>query len=314
VLDTVVLIASLVVLGVSGDQFVIGIGRMAGATGLRPSVVGALVGGLGASLPELVVAAISCARGAPQLAAGSLVGSIVVNVCLGLGVAGLISPIRVDSRTLRREVPITVACVLAFAGLLAGGISRDEGMVVAVALPAVVLMLVRGASLGSESEEIAVEVGDFFESGGRWRPTREGSRVLIGLAAMVLGAELLVRSASAIADRLGMGLGLAGLTIVAIGTSAPVIVIAIQAARRGDHDLVVGNVVGSNLFIALGGAVVLAFVRPTGAAPLGAAPVVVMAAVCVASWAFMARGKTLARWEAAVLVLAFILSLPLVAR
>jgi cation:H+ antiporter len=121
-LDLVGLFGSLVVLAVSGDQFVIALARISASVRVRPTVAAALVGGLGTSIAELIVAGVAAAK-SPALAIGSLVGSIVANVCLALAAAALIIPLKVDSATVRREAPISVASVVLFA-VLAVGVSR----------------------------------------------------------------------------------------------------------------------------------------------------------------------------------------------
>ncbi len=128
------LIVSLGVLALTGDPFVVAVARIAGTLRLRPTVVGALVGGFGTSIAELIVAALATLRRSPQLAVGSLVGSIVANVCLALAVAALITPLRVDSGTVRLEAPLSVTSVALFALLAAGGISRTDGVVMLVGL------------------------------------------------------------------------------------------------------------------------------------------------------------------------------------
>jgi cation:H+ antiporter len=308
--DILGLAISLAVLAVSGDQFVIGVARIAAAMRIRPTVVGAVIGGLGASLPELVVAGVAAARGTPGLAVGSAVGSIVANVCLALAVAALVAPVRVDSRTLRRESPISVAAVLLFALFLRGGLSGAEGAFLIVALAIGVGALVANAGRGARADELGVEVRRFFGGRAGRRPWAEIGRSLASLVFMVVGAEILVRSASGLAGRVGIGQGFIGLTLVAVGTSAPVIAIAIQAARRGNHDLVVGNVLGSNLFVALGGGAIVALVHGGSAASVGAVAVGLMGLVTVGAWAFMARGSRLTRWEALILIAAYGAALP----
>jgi cation:H+ antiporter len=139
-------------------------------------------------------------------------------------------------------------------------------------------------------------------------------RALMGLALMLVGAEVLVRSAAHLAQRLGLGEGFVGLTIVAVGTSAPLVAIAVQAARRGNHDLVVGSVLGSNLFIALAGGALVGLLRGGTGAELDTTALWLMIGVVVAAWAFMARGSLVVRWEAAVLFVAYAATLPFLAR
>ncbi len=166
--------------------------------------------------------------------------------------------------------------------------------------------------MGPERDELAVEVQDFFELPKRQVGAAEVVRTLLGMAFMLAGAELLVRSAVDLAARLGLAQGFVGLTFVAVGTSSPLVAAGIQAARRGDHDLVVGNLLGGNLVIGLGGAVTLAFLRhgPSGAIEL--APLLLMAAIALVSWGFMARRSVVTRWEAALLLVSYAAMLPFV--
>ena len=300
----------LVLLALAGDQFIVGVSRVASALRIRPIVIGAVVGGLGTSFPELAVSGLASVRGQPALAIGNLVGSIIANVSLALAVAALVTPLRVDSRTVRREAPLSVAAVLLFALLLPGGLGFAKGLVLIVALAAALGALLLNARVASRRDALGLEVREFFELKGR-RPTlREVARATLALALMLAGAELLVRSASGLASRLGLVQGFVGLTIVAVGTSAPLIAIAIQAARRGDHDLVVGAVLGGNLFIALAGGAIVGLVEGGPTSAVGTAPVVLMAVIVVVAWALMARGSVLNRWEAALLVAAYGAVLP----
>jgi len=312
--DLLELLVSLVVLTVAGDQFVVGVARVAASLRVRPTVVGAIIGGIGTSLPELIVAWVASARGDTQLAVGNLVGSVIANISLGLAIAALVAPVRVDSRTVRREAPLSVASVLLFALVVIGGISAGEGLLLVVVLGASLFGLLMNARRGPMSDELAVEVVDFFGRPTRQRVKREIARTVAGMVGMVAGAELLVASATDLAQRLGLAEGFVGLTLVAVGTSAPLIAASVQAARRGDHDLVVGNVLGGNLVIALAGGAIVAFVANGPSGWVGPAPLWSMSAVTVAAWGFMARGSRITRWEAVVLLLAYGATLPFVAR
>ena len=313
-LDALGLVVSLAVLVVGGDQFVIGAGRLAAALRVRPIVIGAVIGGLGASIPELIVSSVASVRRSPSIAVGNLVGSIIANVSLALAIAALVAPVRVDSRTVRREAPLSVGAVVLFALLLLGGLSRVESALLAAALVLALVAMVARAEMAPSGEELGVEVRRFFGRRTEHRATVESVRAVLGLASMLLGAEVLVRSASSLAGRIGISEGFVGLTVVAIGTSAPLVAIAIQAARRGNHDLVVGSVLGSNLFIALAGGALVGFLHGGPASAVDGPAVWTMAAVAAAAWGFMARGSLLTRWEAAVLIVAYGAALPFVAR
>jgi len=314
VADVAGIVASLVVLTVAGDQFVIGLARSAAALKARPTVVGALVGGFGTSLPELLVAAVATAGRKPEIAVGNLVGSNIANVSLALGVAAMVAPVRVESRTLRREAPICVAAVVMLAVTAIGGFARVEGVVLLVALLAAVAALFVNARRGTMRDELAVQATEFFGLPARRLPRADVVRTVLGMALMVGAAEVLVRSAVGLAARLGLAQTFVGLTLVAVGTSAPLIASAIQAARRGDHDLVVGNVLGSNLFISLAGGAIVGLI-PGGSVPgVGAAALWLMVGVMAAAWAFMGRGSRLTRVEAALLIVAYAAALPFVSR
>jgi cation:H+ antiporter len=310
-LDFVGLVGSLAVLAISGDQFVIALARISVSMRMRPTVAAALVGGLGTSIAELIVAGVAAAK-SPSLAVGSLVGSIAANVCLALAVAALIIPLKVDSATVRREAPISVLSVVLFAILAVGGITKVKGLIMVIALAAAVVALLLGQRRDRE-DPLGSEMAEFASMKPRHTPV-ESFRAIAMLAFMLGGAEVMVTSSLGVAKHLGFSDGLAGLTLVGIGTSAPLIAASIQAARKGEHDLVVGNVLGGNLFIALGGGAVVGFLAVGKSAQVGDVALVLMAVVVVASWLAMARGGTLRRSEAIVLVLAYAACLPFVDR
>jgi len=310
--EIVGLVVSLAMLAVTGDQFIVGVARLASALRVRPTVVGVFVGGLGTSIPELVVAALAAHRRSPQLAVGSLVGSIIANICLALAIAALVAPVRVGSVTVRREAPLSVLAVVLFAVLAARGLSVANGTEMLAALvPILGLLLTSARHRGGDA--LADEVVEFIEKPAL-RPRLESVRALASLVVMLGGAELLVTSTVDLSHRLGMAQGVAGVTLVGIGTSAPLIASSIQGARRGEHELVAGNVLGGNLFIALcGGALVgLVSPRPVGTAAL--VPLWLMGAVVALSWLAMARGSRLARSEAVLLLVAYAAMLPFVNR
>jgi cation:H+ antiporter len=310
-LDLVGLFGSLVVLAISGDQFVIALARISASLRIRPTVAAALVGGFGTSIAELIVAGVAAAK-SPTLAIGSLVGSIVANVCLALAIAALIVPLKVDSATVRREAPISVASVALFAILAVGGITKVKGLVMLVALGVAVAALLIGQGRRKE-DPLGSEMAEFASSETRQSPA-EWIRAFGMLVLMLGGAEIMVTSALGVAKHLGFSDGLAGLTLVGVGTSAPLIAASIQAARKGEHDLVVGNVLGGNLFIALCGGAIVGLLATTASVHVGTVALVLMTVVVVASWLGMARGATLRRSDAIILLIAYAACLPFVNR
>ncbi len=302
----------MVVLAVSGDQFVIALVRIANSLNVRPSLAAALVGGFGTSIAELIVAGVAVAK-SPSLALGSLVGSIVANVCLALAIAGLITTIRVDSATLRQEVPLSVASVGLFALLAVAGVTFAKGVVLLAALvPVVAALLFLAKGQGNENE-LGAELTEFANLANRRSPI-EALRTVAMVGCMLAGAELMVASSVGLAKHLGISQGFAGLTLVGIGTSAPLIAASIHAARRGQHDLVVGNVLGGNAFIALAGGGIVGVVAHGTAVHIEGIALVLMMGVVLFSWIAMARGTALVRAEAIILLLAYGATLPFISR
>jgi cation:H+ antiporter len=301
---------SLVLVAFGGDQFIVAIARLAHTLKLRPTLVGVFLGGFGTSIVELIVAALAAARHSPQLAVGSLVGSVAANVCLALTIAALITPVRVGSATVRREAPLSVASVVLFAVLALGGLSLAKGVVMAAALlPVLGLLLFSARQRGPDPLE--AEVVEFLERPARG-PRPEVNRAIGSLVVMLGGADLMVNCAVGLAARLGMTQGFAGLTLVGIGTSAPLIASSVQGARRGEHELVVGNVLGGNMFIALAGGALVGLLsngRPGGTSVLALS---VMVGAVVASWLAMAKGSVVSRWEALLLLVVYVAFLPFI--
>jgi cation:H+ antiporter len=306
--DSAGLVLSLLLVAFGGDQFIVAIARLARALKLRPTVVGVFVGGFGTSIVELIVAALAATRHSPQLAVGSLVGSIAANICLALAIAALITPVRVGSATVRREAPLSVASVVLFAGLAIDGISLVKGVVMAVALlPVLGLLLFSARGLGPLGDEVV----KFIEkpAGG---PRPEVVRAIGSLVVMLGGADLMVNCAVGLSARLGMTQGFAGLTLVGIGTSTPLIASSVQGARRGEHELVVGNVLGGNLFIALAGGALVGLLSNGRAGGTGVLALSVMVGAVAVSWLAMAKGSVVSRWEAVLLLVVYVVFLPFI--
>ncbi len=290
----------LAVLARSADAFVDGAVGLSRRYGVSPVLVGAVVIGLGTSVPELLVSVIAAAGGDAQLGVGNVVGSNVANLSLVLGTAALLVPIAVSSSILRREAPVSFLAVAAFAVALQGGLTRLESIGLLIGLFVVVVAAVRTSSR-STNVELAEEIE---EAEVRVPTSRVGTVTLAGLLGTALGAQLLVTGATGLAGEIGLSDGLVGVTMVAIGTSLPELVTAIQAARKGEDELIVGNVLGSNVVNSLlvGGTIGLISPGPladTRLVTFGAATMVVVAAV---AWSTMARGSRIVRWEAIVLL------------
>jgi cation:H+ antiporter len=300
--------AGLVMMAVAADQLVVGASRVATRLRISPVVVGVVVIGFGTSSPEFLTAGLAALRGEVALALASLVGSNVLNVTMVLGFAALIAPVVVASSTVKREAPMSVAGVAIFAVAVALGLGLVSGVVLAVATVVAIWLLIR---LARRAEEPApASVTTLVDR--PMRPAVEAIRVVLGLAGTLIGAQLLVINAGQIAVQLGVSAEVIGFTLVAIGTSLPELVTAVQAQRRGESDLLVGNLLGSNLFNSLAGGAVVAL--SAGADPrfhLSAALLAVMVVISVLAWLLLWKGYRASRRDAVVLLLVYVACLPL---
>jgi cation:H+ antiporter len=305
-------IAGLALLTYAADQFVIGAARIASALRLSAVVIGAVVIGFGTSAPEMVVSGLAAGRGSLDIAVGNIVGSNVANLTLVLGAAALVTPIVVHSPVLKREAPISLGVTLVFAVLVQSGLSRADAVVLGVLLIAslaVILLASRTAD-----EVMTGEVEEFLADGPIARG-KEALRTMLGLVGTLVAAQLLVVSATEIAAGLGLSEGFIGLTVVAIGTSLPELATALQAARKDETDLIIGNLLGSNLFNSGGVAAVAGLAGP---GPLGDPTIVgfatlLMIGVSLGATLFMVTGKQVVRWEGALLLAAYVATIPFLA-
>ena len=251
-LSLLVLAIGLVALIVGADRLVEGSARLSRGFGLSPVVVGVVIIGFGTSTPELLVTLLAAVEGVFDLGVGNIVGSNIANVLLVVGAAAVVGPVVIGRTTLRREVPLSLLSVAAFAWAIQGPLRRLDALLLLVLLVVVVGLILslarRDLRTGASSAAVAgvAELDD--------GPVGTGSaaiRALLGLTATLAGAQAVVLSGGAIAEGAGLSEGLIGLTLVAVGTSLPELAAAVQAVRRQETDLLVGNVLGSNLFNAL---------------------------------------------------------------
>jgi cation:H+ antiporter len=307
-----ILVAGLALLVPAADHFVTGAARIGLRLNVSAVVVGAVIIGFGTSAPELLITVLAAAAGATEIAAGNIVGSNVANLALVAALCALIIPLGVSSRTLYRELPLSAGGVVLFAVFLQGGLTRLEGAVLVVALVGAGVWIIRSTDpgedvLGPEASQIAGECHDLRV---------ESLRTGLGLLGTLAGAQLVVMGARDIAADLGVSEGFVGLTLVAIGTSLPELVTGVQAARRGHADLVVGNVLGSNLFnsLAAGGLLALIAPGPLDDPDFAGLAGGVMVVTALGAWLLFATGRRLVRWEAVLLLAGYAAMLPLLSR
>lgn len=302
-IDLLIIAAALAVLAIAADRFVTAASSIASSLGASVMFVGVVLAGIGTSLPDWLVSALAAADGQDGLAVGNFVGSNTINIGLALGLAAIITPILVSESVLRREAAISIIAVLAVGVLLFAGLGTLAGVVLVLALP-VALWALRPTDPPPRDPDLIT--GSL---------PRESLIVLLTLVGLVGGSRLLVDSATDIALELGISEAFIGLSLVAIGTSLPEIVVGVRSAMRGETDLLIGNVFGSNLFNSLGLAGSVALITPDpplDTSGLGAA-IVLMAVFAVAAGALLATGRRLLRWEGAALVAIYCLTLPLFA-
>ncbi len=246
-------VAGLVLLVVGAELLVRGASRLAASVGISPLVVGLTVVSLGTSAPEASVSVSASLQGSGGLAYANIVGSNIFNVLFILGLCAVVAPLVVQHRLVRVDVPVMIGIsLLTWLLSLDGTVSRWEGLLLVVLMLAYMVASVRGSRRETETvkREYATEHGA--------RPTaprrvpRDVGFIVAGLVLLVLGSRWLVTGAMAVAAALGVSDVIVGLTIVAAGTSLPEVATSIMATIRGERDIAVGNVIGSNIFNLLG--------------------------------------------------------------
>lgn len=241
------LIVGLLLLIWSADRFVEGASATARHFAVPPLLVGMVIVGFGTSAPELVVSALAASQGNPSLALGNAWGSNIVNMGLILGVTALIAPIQVRSQVLRKELPLLIG-VTALSALLAWdlGLSRWDAIVLLAAFALLMGWSIREAMTHGD-DALAQETDAELQAHAMPLP-RALLWLVLGLLVLVGASRLLVWGAVEIAQGLGVSDLVIGLTVVAVGTSLPELASCVAAARKGEDDIALGNVLGSGLF------------------------------------------------------------------
>ncbi|XUO84083.1 calcium/sodium antiporter [Halomonas sp. KM007] len=246
----VAVVVGLLLLIWSAEKFIDGAAATSRWLGLSPLLIGMLVIGFGTSAPEMMVSVLAAMQGNPGLAVGNAYGSNIANIGLVLGFVALIAPLAVHSSVIRKEMPLLVAVMLLTGYMLMDGwISRGEAVLLLAALGIFITVSII-QSRRHQADALTDEVTESLDS----KPLSRGKAVmwtLVGLVLLVASSRLLVWGAVEIAVGFGVSDLIIGLTVVAVGTSLPELASSISALRRKEHDMVLGNVVGSNLFNSL---------------------------------------------------------------
>ena len=243
------------------DRLVVGAGATARNLGVPPILIGLIIVGFATSAPEMLISAVASMDNAPALAVGNALGSNIANLGLVLGTAIMICPIAVQSETLRREFPAMLAAtMLTLLLFLDNQLSRLDAVVLFVALGILTVWIIVVGSRASISDPIRAEPeAEFWED----IPARKATFwLVIGLVTLLGGAELMVNGGIDVARRIGVSELVVGVTIVAVGTSLPELAVAIAGSLKGESDLVLGNVLGSNIFNVLAVIGIAGAIRP----------------------------------------------------
>lgn len=308
ILAYIAVVFGLVLLVWSADRFVEGSAATARHFGMPPLLIGMVIVGFGTSAPEMVVSALASAQGNPGIALGNAYGSNITNIALILGITALISPIAVHSQVLRKELPILMlVTALAAWQLLDGAISRGD---------AIVLLSVFAGLMGWTIWQGLRKKGDALEHEMAQELEVHAMPIgramvwlFVGLALLILSSRILVWGAVEIALAFGVSDLIIGLTIVAVGTSLPELASSIIAARKREHDIALGNILGSNLFNTLAVVGIAGTIQPLAIEPeVLNRDMLVMAALTLAllffSYGFRGPGR-INRIEGALLLMSY---------
>lgn len=305
------LVIGLVLLVIGAEALVRGASKLASAVGISSLVIGLTVVAFGTSTPELAVSVQSALQGQADIAIGNVVGSNIFNVLFILGLSAIIIPLSVSGQLIRFDVPIMIGIsILAYLFALDLHIGLVEGIILFAGIITYTVILIRQSR--RETAEVKAEYEEEF--GGA--PPKTGMGILInlgyiiaGLAMLVFGSRWLVEGAVYIAQSLGVSELVIGLTVVAAGTSLPEVATSVVAAIRGERDIAVGNVVGSNIFNILAVLGLTSIISPSGIdiAPAALAlDIPFMVFVAVACLPIFFTRNTIARWEGVLFLVYYV--------
>ncbi|KIH77245.1 cation:H+ antiporter [Geoalkalibacter ferrihydriticus] len=293
----------------SADRFVEGAACTARHFGMSPLLIGMVIVGFGTSAPEMLVSALSAYQGNPGIALGNAYGSNITNIALILGIAALIRPLAVHSQVLRKELPILAGVTgLAAWQIWDGVISRADAWALLGVFAVLMTWTIR-QGLQKQPDALGSQIAEQLED----HPLplrRAGLWLVVGLVLLIVSSRILVWGAVKIAQGFGISDLIIGLTIVAVGTSLPELASTVMAARRGEHDLALGNILGSNLFNTLAVVGIAGMIHPMAVGPdVLVRDLLVMAVLTLSLFAlgygFRGIGR-INRFEGAALLLSYV--------
>lgn len=313
ILTIVLFLLGLVFLVAGAEALVKGASFLASAVGVSPLVIGLTVVSFGTSAPELAVSVNAALNDQADIAVGNVVGSNIFNVLFILGLSAIIVPLIVNQQLVRFDVPLMiVASAVTWLMSLDGSISRFDGLLLFAGIIGYTAMTVI-AGRRIERQERAKKKEEESNAPASEKSTGKLATniglIIVGLALLILGSKWLVDGAVALATTMGLSPLVIGLTIVAAGTSLPEVATSVMAAVRGQRDIAVGNVVGSNIFNLLGILGLTAVIAPSGV-PVNPAllsmDIPFMVAVAIACLPIFFTGHVIARWEGILFLLYYV--------
>lgn len=292
------IIGGFVILTVGAEALVRGASAIALKLGITPLVIGLTIVAFGTSAPELAVSVKSALAGNSGIALGNVIGSNIANIGLILALTALIRPIKVQSQMVKRDIPIMIIASLVFWGLLLDGeLSLWDGLLLISALTAYLVFSYISAK--NTPEELDIDTRP-------QHPALSAGLIILGIAMLIGGGVLFVDGAVDLAKAFGVSEVVIGLTIVAIGTSMPELVTSVVAALKGQSDIAIGNVVGSNLFNILGILGITAVVQPVSSGGLQNFDFIVMLILAAVLLPFAWTGLRIGRREGLVLLIVYL--------
>lgn len=304
---TAILVVGLCLLVWSADRLVYGAAALARNVGISPLVIGMTILAMGSSAPEMVVSATAALSGKTDTAVGNVLGSNIANIALILGMTALIKPLAISSGILRRELPLMLG-VTVVAGIILWNhyLGFWEGVVLATLFAAFLLLMMKyGRESGEEDPMLAEQESEIPKGVSNMSAT---IWVVVGLVLLIFSADMVVDSAVIIAKAFGMSDLVIGLTIVAVGTSLPELAASVAGVMKGEDDLAVGNIIGSNIFNILAVMGIPAILAPSYINPLAMErDFYVTLALSVLLFFFaVGKARTINRWEGISLLACFV--------
>ena len=310
-LAIIALVGGFVLLIKGADWFVEGSSSVAKLLKVPTIIIGLTVVAFGTSLPEASVSISSALAGKNALAISNVVGSNIFNTLVVLGASALIVPVCVQPGSIKKDIPFSILCTVALLGALLLGMDTVDGVntytlglvggIVLAALFAFYMYWQISAALKARKEGTAGEE----EEVKVLSPLKSAIFIVVGVACIIIGGDLVVDGASAIAIKFGMSETLVGMTIVALGTSLPELVTSMVAAKKGESDLAVGNVIGSNIFNILFVLGFSALISPMSVNILSVIDTIAVIGVSVLALVFSATGKKISRVEGGIMLAAY---------